>query len=93
MMTSTDKDVIQHKPLINNLPLSYEQMCDLETALTLAKTYLKSAHDSDPTAIIPKTIARYEALYNHVSSFNHSHKWTKIVFPPEIEKILAKRVR
>jgi len=85
-MSSTKKYTIQHKPLINNLPLSYEQTCDLETALVIAKNYLKSAHGSDPAEIIPKTLARYETLYSYISNFNRSHRWTEIVLPPEIEK-------
>lgn len=82
---------IQHKPLINNLPLSYEQICDLETALILARTYLKSTHDEDPAGIINDKIAKYTQLYNHISDFNKSQKWTKIVYPPEIEKILNRK--
>jgi hypothetical protein len=81
---------LQHKPLINNLPLSFEQICDLETALILARAYLKSTHDEKP-GIINDKISKYTVLYNHISNFNKSHKWTKIVYPPEIEKILAKR--
>ena len=80
---------IQYKPLINNLPLSYEQICDLETALILARAYLKSTHDESP-GIINDKIVKYTQLYNHISDFNKSQKWTKCVFPPEIEKILRK---
>lgn len=80
---------ITHKPLINNLPLSYEQICDLETALVLAKAYLKSTHDSQP-GIITDKIGKFEQLYNHVSQFNKSHAWTKTCYPPEIEKILSR---
>lgn len=82
---------IQYKPLTNNLPLTYEQICNLETALALAKAQLKAAHDTDPEGIITKKIAQFDALYNHVSAFNKSHKWTQLVYPPEIERILAKR--
>jgi hypothetical protein len=81
---------IQYKPLINNLPLSYEQICDLETALILARAYLKSTHDNNP-GIISEKIIKFTALYNHISDFNKSQKWTKIVYPPEIEKILSKQ--
>jgi hypothetical protein len=80
---------IQYKPLINNLPLSYEQICDLETALILARAYLKSTHDSE--GIINDKISKYTLLYNHISDFNKKQKWTKIVYPPEIEKILSRR--
>jgi adenylate kinase family enzyme len=83
---------IQHKPLINNLPLSYEQTCDLETALVLARAYLKSTHDENP-GIINDKIAKYTQLYNRISDFNKKQTWTKIVFPPEIEKILQKSKR
>jgi adenylate kinase family enzyme len=79
---------IQHKPLINKLPLSYEQTCDLETALVIAKAYLKATHDEQPS-IIAEKIIKYEQLYNHISDFNKSQTWTKIVFPPEIERILS----
>ena len=81
--------VIQHKTLINNLPLSYEQTCDMETALILARAYLKSTHDENP-GIITEKIAKYTQLYNLVSDFNKKSTWTKIVYPPEIEKILRK---
>jgi hypothetical protein len=81
---------IQHRPLINNLPLSYEQICDLETALILARAYLKSTHDQNP-GIINDKIAKFAQLYNHVSDFNKKQTWTKCVFPPEIEKILRER--
>jgi hypothetical protein len=81
---------MQHKALINNLPLSYEQTCDLETALILARAYLKSTHDEDP-GIINDKIVKFTHLYNHISDFNKKQTWTKIVFPPEIEKILRER--
>jgi len=81
--------VIQHKALINNLPLSYEQTCDLETALVIARAYLKSTHDDNPGIITEKT-TKYTQLYNLVSDFNKKSTWTKIVYPPEIEKILRK---
>jgi adenylate kinase family enzyme len=79
---------IQYKPLINNLPLSYEQTCDLETALILARAYLRSTHDENP-GIITEKIEKYTQLYNHISDFNRKQKWSKIIFPPEIEKILS----
>ena len=83
---------IQHKPLNNNLSLSYEQTCDIETALILARAYLKSTHDESPS-IINEKIQKFTFLYNYISNFNKSQKWTKICFPPEIEKILARNNR
>lgn len=83
---------IQYKPLINNLPLSFNQTCDLETALILARAYLKSTHDENP-GIINDKISKYTQLYNHITDFNKKQTWTKIIYPPEIEKILSKRGR
>jgi hypothetical protein len=80
---------LQYTPLINNLPLSYEQICDLETALVLAKVQLKTVNDADPDSLINQKIAKFDALYKHVSTFNQKGKWTKIEFPPEIERLLS----
>jgi|WetSurMetagenome_2_1015567.scaffolds.fasta_scaffold65312_8 hypothetical protein len=81
---------LEHVPLKNNLLLSWKETCDLETALIIAKAHLRAANDSNQ-GIITEKIMAFDNLYNYISNFNKNQKWTKIVFPPEIEKILSER--